>query len=99
MSCLPLAERQKPVVEVPLSDFCNYVDKLVHLQEAQISSTESYAEWIGPIKHRFLVLELQRCHSPKDACLRLDRRGLGILAGNEANDRVRFMVDGRGMQI
>lgn len=97
-----------PVLDLRLSELCAYVDQLVDLQEARIFSTESYAEWIGQIKHRFLVLELLRMRKPKDACLRLDRRRgentsilrvVAPLGNNEANDRVRclWQMDGTSL--
>lgn len=66
------------------------------MQRAEIISAEGYKEWIGPILHRFLVLELRRS-SRKPIWLRIDRRmaqGVGTfrfiraLATTPANDTV-----------
>ena len=63
------------ILSCMVSELCNYVDQLVELQGAQISSTESYAEWESRVvKHRFLVLGLQHERHPTSARLRLDRR-------------------------
>jgi hypothetical protein len=88
------------VLDLTVSTLCAWIERLEHLQNVQIFSTESYTQQIGlfkPVMHRFLVLELQRVQDPKDACLRLDRRrgkktsclrGMAPFSENEANDRV-----------
>jgi len=68
-------DRLNKILRCMVSELCNYVDQLVELQGAQISSTESYVEWESLVaKHRFLVLGLQRERHPTSARLRLDRR-------------------------
>jgi len=89
-------------LNILVSDLCNYVDQLVELQAAQISSTEAYVEPLV-VKHRFLVLRLQRERDPTSACLRLDRRrGTNTstlracvpFVETEANDQAMFTIDG-----
>lgn len=55
------------------SQFCGLIEKHRSLQEAEIITTEGYAQQIGGILHRFLVLELRRS-GKKTIWLRLDRR-------------------------
>jgi len=97
---LHLTPRPTPdaIFHFTLPELLDWVDESVDWQEAQIFSTESYTEWTGRVKHRFLVLQLQRLRDLTDACLRLDRlrsRNISILiflfrfGATEANDRVR----------
>ena len=62
----------KPIT-LRLSDFCNLVARHQSLQTADILTTETHAEQIGAITHRFLLLELRRS-SGRPIWLRLDRR-------------------------
>lgn len=107
LSLSPAADPSQPasgsdsvsgVLRFKVSELCDYVDQLVELQEARISSTESYVEQIRQIDHRFLVLELQHVRHPTPASLRFDRRraentsalvACMPFAKNEANDQVR----------
>ena len=84
------------VMDLSLSDVCKYISDNRSLQNAEIISTECYAEKQGGVTHRFLVLELRRANR-KDVWLRLDRRrGAGVslfkfvaFSGvTQANDRV-----------
>jgi hypothetical protein len=81
---------------MPLKEFCDYIDAHQCLQQAEISSTECYAEQHGAITHRFLILELRR-RNRRTIWLRLDRRlgkntstmsFLRSLGVTEANDVV-----------
>jgi len=78
-----------------VSELCDYVDRLVELQEAQISSTESYVEAGSPVKHTFLVLGLQRETSARLRLERLHARNTSAVMAampfvdTEANDQVR----------
>ncbi|KAF8319765.1 hypothetical protein DL93DRAFT_2094689 [Clavulina sp. PMI_390] len=64
--------------ELPLREFCTFVDEHRSLQRAMIISVEGYYELIGLVKHRFVVLELCR-HGQQNIWLRLDRRrGKGV---------------------
>jgi len=63
-------------------------------------STECYAENLGGVTHRFLLLELRRSNR-KDVCLRLDRRRgqnvslikfFAFSGVTKANDRVGLLV-------
>jgi len=92
-----------PILRCLVSDLCNYVDQLVELQGAQISSTEAYVEPLVLVKHRFLVLRLQHERHPTSACLRLDRRRGTNTSGlracvpfveTEANDQAMFTITG-----
>jgi len=98
---LHLSPRPPPdaIFHFTLPQLLDWVAESVDWQEAQVYSTESYTEWTGRVKHRFLVLQLQRLRDLTDACLRLDRRrarNKSILififrfGATEANDRVRL---------
>lgn len=85
------------VLDLTLSEICQYVDAYSSLQAAEIVCTECYAERAGAVLHRFIILELRR-ENRKNVWLRLDRRrGKGVsmfqflaTAGiTKANDRVR----------
>lgn len=52
---------------------CDLVTKHKSLQRARIVSAECYAEKLGVVMHRFVILELKR-EGRKDIYLRLDRR-------------------------
>src|ERR1700733_9309618 len=60
-------------LDMPLKEFCDYIDAHRCLQQADIASTECYAEQTGGITHRFLILELRR-RNRRTVWLRLDRR-------------------------
>jgi hypothetical protein len=55
-----------------MDEFCKLIREHRSLQRAEILSTETYCKMIGPIPHRFLLLELHR-EGRKDLWLRLDR--------------------------
>lgn len=63
----------KPVNSMSLSEFCSLVSSHASLQHADIPTTEAYTEPIGPILHRFLLLELRPAVGTP-IWLRLDRR-------------------------
>jgi len=81
-------------------ELCDYVDRLVELQEAQISSTESYVEVGSRVKHTFLVLGLQRETSARLRLERLRARNTSAVVAvmpfveTEANDRAMFTITG-----
>lgn len=58
-----------------LPELCEHVDSHPgpSLQDAEIVTIESCAEYSNGVTHRFLILELRR-QERKDAWLRLDRR-------------------------
>lgn len=60
-------------LEMTLGQLCSLIEEHRSLQSAEIITTEGYAQQIGPVTHRFLVLELRRA-SKKTIFLRLDRR-------------------------
>lgn len=95
----PLLAVPSYVIELTLNNVCDYIDHNDSLRTAEIISTECYRQQAGAVRHRFIILELQR-HGRKGEWLRLDRRrgeGVSILqffAGSgttKANDRVRCM--------
>jgi hypothetical protein len=47
------------VIELSLSDLCKYIGDHRSLQEAEIISTECYAQNLGGVTHRFLLFELR----------------------------------------
>lgn len=62
------------VLVLPLYQLCQLILRHRSLVRAEITMTETYAEQIGIITHRFLLLELQRHDGKKPIWLRLDRR-------------------------
>lgn len=84
------------VMDLSLSDACKYINDHQSLQDAVIICTECYAEKLGGVTHRFLVLELRRANR-KTVWLRLDRRRgadvsflrfVAFSGVTKANDRV-----------
>lgn len=83
-------------MDLSLSDLCKYIKDHRSLQDAEIISVECYAQNVGAVTHRFLVLELRRADR-KGVWLRLDRRRdanvsiikfLVFSGVTKANDRV-----------
>lgn len=62
------------VLVLPLHHLCEVIVRHRSLVHAEITMTETYAEQIGIITHRFLLLELHRGGGKKPIWLRLDRR-------------------------
>jgi len=88
------------VIDLSLSDVCKYISDYRSLQNAEIMSTECYAENLGGVTHLFLLLELRRSNR-KDVWLRLDRRRdqnvslikfFAFSGVTKANDRVGLLV-------
>ena len=66
------------VLDLSVSELCQLIQQRASLQHAIITRTEGYAEHLGAVVHRFLVLELKR-EDKKPIFLRLDRRrGEGV---------------------
>ena len=66
------------VLHQSIHELCEFIQRQRSLQQAIITMTEGYAERLGAIVHRFLVLELKR-EDKKPIYLRLDRRlGKGV---------------------
>ncbi|KAF8290245.1 hypothetical protein DL93DRAFT_1099589 [Clavulina sp. PMI_390] len=65
-------------IELSLTEFCAFVNERRSLQRARIVSVEGYYEFVGIVKHRFVLLELS-CNHQHNIWLRLDRRrGKGV---------------------
>ncbi|KAF8290645.1 hypothetical protein DL93DRAFT_1086440 [Clavulina sp. PMI_390] len=67
--------QKDPVLKFPLATVCNFIDSQTSLENARIVSVDGYAEPVarGLVKHRFLLLCLQR-PKKKDIWMRVDRR-------------------------
>ncbi|KAF8291748.1 hypothetical protein DL93DRAFT_2161506 [Clavulina sp. PMI_390] len=94
--------QEDAVITMPLINVCNFIDFDNPLENARIVSVDGYAEPVarGLVKHRFLVLRLQR-PKKKGIWMRIDRRrNRGVsairfaLAGGatEANDEVQLTI-------
>lgn len=61
------------LLQLELSELCDLIEARRSLSLAEIISVECYAQRVGLIVHRFLVLHLRR-EGRKDMYLRMDRR-------------------------
>lgn len=60
-------------LELTLSELCDTIKTRRLLASAEIISVECYYQFLGLIKHRFLLLHLRR-KGKRDVYMRLDRR-------------------------
>lgn len=88
------------LLQLELSELCNLIKARRSLSLAEIVSVECYAQRVGLILHRFLVLHLRR-EGRKDMYLRMDRRAAKDVSLTElvwasgqtqARDEVRLLL-------